>query len=59
MDIAIYEGEVLLVCCEVKYLIRHQPRYLSAIAIGMRLGFSVEYADNNGFRLQKDVVPLG
>lgn len=40
-----------------KYLMRHRPPYLSLVAIGCRLDFSVSYT-RTGFELTEDLVPV-
>jgi len=93
MDLAFYDGDVLLVCVEVKfeasqlpelirkiksyelsvdlespdrgndplrkakYIVRGRPKYFTAVAIGARLEYHVDYPDGQAFRLIEDVIP--
>ena len=36
---------------KAKYLVRHRPTYFTAIAVGLRKDFVVEYAATDAFRL--------
>lgn len=47
---------------KAKYLVRKQPTFFSAVAIGKRYEFNVQYVTRGnllGFRLQEDVIPFG
>ena len=43
---------------KAKYLIKHKPKYFSAVAIGMRFEFSVKYEGKTQFKLHEDIIPL-
>lgn len=43
---------------KAKYLIKHRPKYFSAIAIGMRFEFTVSYEGKRQFMLHEDIIPL-
>ena len=43
---------------KAKYLVSYRPKYFSAVAIGLRLEFSVTYQGKDQFELHEDVIPL-
>ena len=43
---------------KAKYLVSYRPKYFSAVAIGIRLEFSVTYQGIDQFELHEDVIPL-
>ncbi len=43
---------------KAKYIVKHRPSYFSAVALGGRLDYRVDYQPGQAFRLVPDVIPF-